>query len=109
LGVPRELLQRDGAVSRGTAEAMAHGALIHSAADLAVAITGYAGPGEPGSESGLVYVGVMSRGGVAKVSEYHFQSDSRGEVRLRSLRAALGHLAEQLAIALCAPPLNSGL
>src|SRR6516162_7468872 len=45
LGVPLEVLARFGAVSRETAEAMGRGALDHSPADLAVAITGIAGPG----------------------------------------------------------------
>ena len=45
LGVPADLIVRHGAVSRETAEAMATGALEHAPADLAVAITGIAGPG----------------------------------------------------------------
>src|SRR5262245_46364107 len=45
LGVPSEVLQRHGAVSQATAQAMAQGALAISPADLAVAITGVAGPG----------------------------------------------------------------
>src|ERR1700730_6054371 len=45
LGVPADVLQTFGAVSRETAQAMASGALAHSPADLAVAITGIAGPG----------------------------------------------------------------
>src|SRR5689334_23613702 len=45
LGVPTETLQKFGAVSRDTAEAMARGALGYSDADLAVSITGVAGPG----------------------------------------------------------------
>jgi nicotinamide-nucleotide amidase len=96
LGVPRELLECGGAVSRDTAGAMAGGALSQSAAHLAIAITGFAGPGEPGSESGLVYVAVIHRGQPAQVSEYHFKSNSRGEVRIRTLRAALELLIEQL-------------
>src|SRR6266568_9535799 len=45
LGVPTSVLERFGAVSRETAEAMAQGALAHSPAYLTVAITGIAGPG----------------------------------------------------------------
>src|SRR6478736_3799710 len=44
-GVPNETLQKFGAVSRDTAEAMARGALGHANADIAVSITGIAGPG----------------------------------------------------------------
>src|SRR4051794_18947328 len=47
LAVSRVLLEREGAVSRAVAEAMVCGALSRSGADLAVAITGYAGPGGP--------------------------------------------------------------
>ena len=45
LGVPMTTLEKFGAVSRETAEAMARGALGHADADLAVAVTGIAGPG----------------------------------------------------------------
>ena len=96
LGVPHDLLNREGAVSRAAAEAMVCGALDRSNADLAVAITGYAGPGEPGSEPGLVYIGIARRGEEAEVAEYHFKKGGRGEVRLCCLRAALELLHSKL-------------
>ena len=65
LGVPAATLKRHGAVSAETAAAMAAGALKNSQADLAVAITGIAGPGGGSKEKpvGLVYFAAASRGG----------------------------------------------
>jgi nicotinamide-nucleotide amidase len=96
LGVAREILERDGAVSHAAAVAMVCGALTRSSADLAVAITGFAGAGAPGEEAGLVFVAVARRGGQARVTEHHFGDIGRGEVRLKTLRVALEHLAEEL-------------
>jgi nicotinamide-nucleotide amidase len=96
LGVPRSLLERDGAVSHSAAEAMVCGAVSRSGAHLAVAITGYAGPGGPGSEPGLVFIGVARRGEPAQVSEHHFGSGDRGVVRLLCLREALKLLLTSL-------------
>jgi len=64
LGVPAELVAKHGAVSREVAEAMARGALAHSHADIAVAVTGVAGPGGGTSEKpvGLVHL-AAARGG----------------------------------------------
>src|SRR5437899_12934084 len=65
LGVPVAVLERQGAVSRETAEAMAAGALANSRADLTVAITGIAGPGGGSAEKpvGLVHFAAASRDG----------------------------------------------
>lgn len=94
LGVPRRVLEREGAVSFAAAEAMVKGALERSQADVAAAITGYAGPGAPGEESGLVYIAVCRRDRPASVSEYRFGNVGRGDVRLRCLRAALKSLIQ---------------
>jgi nicotinamide-nucleotide amidase len=63
LGVPREMLDRHGAVSAEVCEAMARGALERFGADLALAVTGIAGPGGGSAEKpvGLVYVGCAAR------------------------------------------------
>jgi nicotinamide-nucleotide amidase len=63
LGVPGETLERHGAVSAPVARAMALGALRRGAADLALAVTGIAGPegGTPAKPVGLVYVGLADR------------------------------------------------
>ena len=92
LGVPNEILKHQGAVSWRAAEAMLTGALERSLADVAVAITGYAGAGAPGEEPGLVFIAVGRRGEGAQVQEHHFGDVGRAEVRLLCLRTALNML-----------------
>lgn len=90
LGVPKDLLERRGAVSAEVAGAMAFGAADRSGADLAVATTGIAGP-DGGSDSkpvGLVYVGVAHRGRVWTV-ERRFPPVGRDRVRRYTEQAAL--------------------
>jgi nicotinamide-nucleotide amidase len=95
LSVPSELIGRLGAVSAEVAEAMAVGAVGHSRADVAVAVTGIAGPGgeTPGKPVGLVYFGIARRGGTVRHERHIFPGD-RSEVRLAAVRAALTLLAE---------------
>jgi nicotinamide-nucleotide amidase len=64
IGVPDEVLRRCGAVSEEVARAMAEGALSHSRADLAVSVTGIAGPsgGTPAKPVGLVHVAAARKG-----------------------------------------------
>lgn len=92
LGVSTEVLRRQGAVSRQAALEMAEGALERSDAEFVVAITGYAGPGEPESEPGLVYIAVGQRGRPIEVAEHHFGNAGRGKVRILCLREALESL-----------------
>jgi nicotinamide-nucleotide amidase len=91
LGVPTTTLQRHGAVSAETAAAMAKGALQHSLADIAVAITGIAGPGGGSKQKpiGLVHFAAASRNGrrVARVKRYG--NIGRSQVRKRSVAEAL--------------------
>ena len=91
LGVPTATLQRHGAVSAETAAAMAKGALQHSLADIAVAITGIAGPGGGSKQKpiGLVHFAAASRNGsrVARVKRYG--NIGRSQVRKRSVAEAL--------------------
>ena len=89
LRVPAEYLQTFGAVSAPVAEAMAKGARAVLAADVAVSVTGLAGPGgdEFGHEVGAVFIG-YSDGAASFAREYHFEGD-RQEVREQTIRAAL--------------------
>lgn len=96
LGVRAETLERHGAVSREVAKEMAEGALIHSAAGIAVAITGVAGPG--GSESkpeGRVCFAVATPRGVESET-VEFGALGRSRVRARSVDYALELLARVL-------------
>jgi nicotinamide-nucleotide amidase len=94
LDVPAQLLQDFGAVSRETADAMARGALARSLADLAVSVTGIAGPGGGSAQKpvGLVYFAALARGGRSLSREKRFGEVGRGEVRMRSVAEALDML-----------------
>ena len=96
LGVPRDVLRQYGAVSRETAEAMARGALRHSPADLAVSITGIAGPGggTAAKPVGLVHFAAAARGGPLLHRERGFGDIGRAEVRRLSVLEALSMLSE---------------
>jgi nicotinamide-nucleotide amidase len=91
LGVPAATLTRHGAVSSETAMAMAKGALKNSPADLAVAITGIAGPGGGSKQKpvGLVYFAAASRDGRRLARSRRFGKIGRARVRRRSVAQAL--------------------
>jgi nicotinamide-nucleotide amidase len=90
LGVPPELIARVGAVSEAVAARMAEGALDHSAADIAVAVTGVAGPsgGSADKPVGLVWFGIARRGRAARTERALLPGD-RTEVRRRTVARAL--------------------
>ena len=90
LGVPADLIARVGAVSEEVARAMAEGALAHSPADLAVSVTGVAGPGggTAAKPVGLVCLGCVRRGHVATTVSHVFPGD-RTVVRRASVAEAL--------------------
>jgi nicotinamide-nucleotide amidase len=94
LGVSADLLAAFGAVSEETARAMASGALIRADVDLAVAITGIAGPGGamPGKPVGLVHFAAASRGGLIRHQTRPFGDIGRGPVRRASVLQALAML-----------------
>ena len=96
LGVSGETLRVYGAVSRQTAEEMARGAIAHSNADLAVAITGIAGPGGGGKDKpvGLVHFAVAARSGALTHKEMRYGDIGRAEVRAKSVLQALAMLKE---------------
>lgn len=92
LGVPTELLEGEdapGAVSEPTAAAMAEGALAAAGADLALSVTGVAGPaGVEGKPVGLVYVGLAERGRKTRVEKLQLSGDRQG-IRIRATKRAL--------------------
>ena len=94
LGVTSLTLEKSGAVSRETAEEMAQGALEHSDADLAVSITGIAGPGgaTPGKPVGLVHFAAAARGGKLIHRAKKFGDIGRRKVRQKSVDEALSML-----------------
>lgn len=95
LQVPDAILATRGAVSAEVAEAMAQGALGQSRADIAVSVTGVAGPGggSVAKPVGLVYMGLCRRGEAPKHRKLNF-SGNRGDVRGATLQAALAGLGE---------------
>ncbi|HMI36456.1 MAG TPA: nicotinamide-nucleotide amidohydrolase family protein [Steroidobacteraceae bacterium] len=90
LGVDHQVLAQHGAVSAAVVEQMAAGALRASGADLALAVSGVAGPdgGTPEKPVGLVYFALQRRGGQAQVSQGHFPGD-RAAVRGAAVHRAL--------------------
>ena len=93
VGVPRELISRSGAVSEPVVRAMARGALSHSPADLALAVTGIAGPdgGSADKPVGTVWLGWIARTGMERAEQYLFTGD-REAVRRQSVVEALSGL-----------------
>jgi nicotinamide-nucleotide amidase len=96
LGVKATTLATFGAVSKETATAMAIGALEKAGVDLAVSITGIAGPGgaTPGKPVGLVHLAVAARDGRILHRECRFGAVGRNVVRQRSVVEALRMLTE---------------
>lgn len=92
LGVAPSLLQQHGAVSREAARAMVQGIFPRTSADLAVAVTGFAGPAGPDDEEGLVYLAVANGRGYFDARECHFGKIGRDGVRHRATHAALAML-----------------
>ena len=97
LGVAPDTLARFGAVSEATVREMAVGALSHSRADVAVAITGVAGPagGTPDKPVGLVWFAWALRDGRADAESRHFEGD-RAAVRDASVGVALRGILERV-------------
>ena len=96
LDVPERVLRRAGAVCGPVAQAMAEGALAHSHAQVAVAVTGVAGPsgGSPAKPVGTVWFGFALPGQVL-TEKCHFDGD-RAAVRQATVRHALERLVELL-------------
>ncbi|MGD9785283.1 MAG: CinA family protein [Hyphomicrobiaceae bacterium] len=98
LGVPAALVAKAGAVSREVAVAMAEGALAHSEAQVAIAVTGIAGPGGGSLEKpvGLVHLAAHRKGHVTRHRECRFGDIGRTAVRLATVAAALELISASL-------------
>ena len=96
LSVEERLLKRAGAVCEGVARSMVVGALAHSRAQVAVAVTGVAGPtgGSPAKPVGTVWFGFAVPGQV--VTEKCFFNGDRAAVRAATVQHALGRLVQLL-------------
>jgi nicotinamide-nucleotide amidase len=97
LGVPEQMLAEHGPVSAQVCAAMARGALERGGADLAIGITGFAGPGggTPSAPVGLVYIGLCTRDSEGPVQSYNYTGD-RWMVKRRAVQQALTLLREEL-------------
>jgi nicotinamide-nucleotide amidase len=93
LGVPSELIEREGAVSKAVATAMAEGALERSRANIAVSITGFA---DAGDEPGLVHFACARSGRATAHREEHFGPVGRGATRVACMKVAIEMLTEML-------------
>jgi nicotinamide-nucleotide amidase len=97
LGVPGPLIAQHGAVSQPVAAAMASGALLNAPVDLAVSVTGIAGPGGGSADKpvGLVHFGVARKGGPVRTEHQIFTGD-RDQIRALATQRALELLIEQI-------------
>jgi nicotinamide-nucleotide amidase len=100
LGVPPDLLAEQSAVCAAVARCMAEGALRYSTADVAVAVTGVAGPepDEDGNPVGLLYLAGLRRDAPPIEVERQFGAIGRSEIRSRAVAEAMTLLAATLAL-----------
>ncbi len=94
LGVSPDLIEREGAVSKAVAIAMAEGALERSRANIALSITGFA---DSGDEPGLVHFALARRNGPTSHRMERFGDIGRGGVRLECARTCMSMLREEIA------------
>ena len=86
LGLSEDQVDCNDAVNAHVARAMAEGALSRCKADIALSVTGFAGPSKEQHEEGLVYMACARRGGNTRVEERHFGPIGRGPVRIEALK-----------------------
>ena len=100
LGVDASRIASEGAVSEVVARAMAEGALLHSPADVAIAVTGIAGPGGGSDDKpvGLVHIACAREGYPTSHQKCLFGDQGRNRIRLLSVAAALDILAAQICL-----------
>ncbi|MFJ7354039.1 CinA family protein [Phyllobacterium sp. NPDC097923] len=99
LGIPMEVIAAHGAVSEEVALAMAAGALQHSRAGIAVAVTGVAGPGGGSAAKpvGLVWFGVALKGQAPQAVRHVFPDQGRANIRQNAVETALDLVLKTLA------------
>jgi nicotinamide-nucleotide amidase len=93
LGIPLDLIEREGAVSKAVAIAMAEEALARSRANIAMSITGFA---DAGDQPGLVHFGCARAGRATAHREERFGAGGRGATRVASMRVAIEMMTEML-------------
>ena len=98
LGVKEDTLKQFGAVSKETAYEMAEGLKNVSYADVAVSVTGIAGPGGGSEEKpvGLVYMGIATEKGIS--TKKNLFNGDRDEIRKQTVHTALNLIAEKLGL-----------
>ncbi len=97
LGLDPDVKAKYGAVSQEVTTGLVEGLLEHSNADVAIAVTGYAGPGGGSAANpvGTIYLAAASRGGKTR-KERHVFSGNRDNVRLNAVLAAIRLLTRQI-------------
>ena len=93
LGIPLELIEAKGPVSREVAIAMAEGALERSRANIALSVTGFA---DKGDEPGLVHFACARKGRSTAHREEHFGPVGRGATRIACMQVAIEMMTEML-------------
>ena len=97
LGLTPDMTERNAAVTSAVARAMAEGALQNSRADIALSVTGFAGPAGGGQEEGLCHFGCARRGKPTMLREEHFGPLGRGPIRIKAVGVLLEMLEEAVA------------
>ena len=96
LGLSADKVEENEAVNADVARAMAEGALKRSNADIALSVTGFAGPAGPDDEEGLVFMACARREQLTRVLERHYGAIGRGPVRIEALKTLLDMLDQAL-------------
>jgi nicotinamide-nucleotide amidase len=96
LSISADRIESYGVVSQEIAVDMAQGALMASHADIALSVTGFAGPGAPGDEEGLVHLACARRGMPVNHREEHFGPVGRAGVRRATIDVALEMLEKAI-------------
>jgi nicotinamide-nucleotide amidase len=96
LGLTPEMTERNNAVTSAVARAMAEGALQNSNSDIALSVTGFAGPAGEGAEEGLVHFACARRNRPVILREEHFGPIGRGPIRIAAIRVLLEMIEQSL-------------